>query len=219
MTDIHDLCPLIPEDRDSWDDEDGCPDPDNDGDSIPDGHDECPDEPGVRERGGCPHADADKDGIADAHDRCPSEPETRNGYLDGDGCPDTPPAGVRVTRTRVEIREMLQFQPSSAEIRISSMSILDDVVQVLVDAPYLHMRIEGHTDSEGSDDLNLQLSNDRARAVREYLEAKGISPGRLSSVGYGETRPIDTNRTLSGRANNRRVEFHLTEEPPAEAAP
>ncbi len=212
VADIRDQCALIAEDRDDWDDEDGCPDPDNDLDGIPDVHDQCPNEPGTRDREGCPEQDADKDGIADMHDRCPDQPETANNYLDEDGCPDTPPSGVKVTRTRVEIKETIQFETGSATLLPASFKILDDVYQVLVDAPYLRLRIEGHTDSEGSDDSNLRLSNERAQSVRVYLESKGVAANRLASVGYGESRPIDTNRTASGRAVNRRVEFHILKE-------
>jgi outer membrane protein OmpA-like peptidoglycan-associated protein len=209
VADIRDQCALIAEDRDDWDDEDGCPDPDNDLDGIPDVHDQCPNEPGTRDREGCPEQDADKDGIADMHDRCPDQPETANNYLDEDGCPDTPPSGVKVTRTRVEIKETIQFETGSATLLPASFKILDDVYQVLVDAPYLRLRIEGHTDSEGGDGSNLRLSNERAQSVRVYLESKGVAANRLTSVGYGESRPIDTNRTASGRAANRRVEFHI----------
>jgi outer membrane protein OmpA-like peptidoglycan-associated protein len=207
VADIVDACALVDEDRDGWEDEDGCPDPDNDMDGVPDVNDACANEPGDRDRQGCPIADGDKDGIADINDRCPDIIETVNQYLDEDGCPDSPPSGVRVTRTRVEITDTVQFQTGSATLLPASYSILDNVHQVLVDAPYLRVRIEGHTDAEGSDDANLTLSEERARSVRVYLESKGIDPSRLESVGHGESRPIDTNRTASGRTANRRVEF------------
>jgi outer membrane protein OmpA-like peptidoglycan-associated protein len=209
VSDLADACALIAEDRDAWEDEDGCPDPDNDLDGIPDVNDECPNEPGDRDRAGCPLSDADKDGVSDANDRCLDQPETINQYLDEDGCPDTPPSGVRVTNTQIEIKEMVQFQTGEATLIGASFNTLDGVFQVLKDAPYLKLRIEGHTDSEGGDDSNLGLSKERAQSVRVYLESKGIDPSRLESVGFGETRPIDTNRTPQGRARNRRVEFHI----------
>jgi OmpA-OmpF porin, OOP family len=87
-----DQCPTEPEDKDGYEDSDGCPDRDNDLDTIPDKEDKCPgqaeDQDGFEDRDGCPEADNDKDGIADTGDRCPSEPETKNGYKDDDGCPD-----------------------------------------------------------------------------------------------------------------------------------
>jgi OOP family OmpA-OmpF porin len=207
IVDLNDKCALVAEDNDSWEDEDGCPDPDNDADGIPDLTDQCPNQPGDRDHNGCPLEDADKDGVADANDLCPTEPETVNQYLDDDGCPDTPPAGVTVTNTKIEIDQIIQFATGQATLLPASHPILDSVVKVLKDAPYLRLRIEGHTDSEGSDDSNMSLSRERAMAVRKYLESKGVAGNRLESEGFGETNPIDTNRTPGGRARNRRVEF------------
>lgn len=207
IADLVDRCALIAEDKDEWDDEDGCPDPDNDGDGVPDVNDRCPNTVGDRLREGCPLQDMDKDGVADELDGCIEQPETKNGYLDEDGCPDTPPDGVRVTRRAVEISQTIQFESGSARILSESDTTLDGIVKVLQDAPYLKISIEGHTDGEAGDEFNLDLSRERAVAVRKYLESKGIDSSRLTSTGYGETRPIDTNRTPSGRARNRRVEF------------
>ena len=85
-------CPNEPEDRDGFDDEDGCPDLDNDQDGIPDAQDRCPNEPedrdGFADQDGCPDLDNDGDGIPDVQDRCPNEPEDRDGFDDEDGCPD-----------------------------------------------------------------------------------------------------------------------------------
>ncbi|MEZ4321293.1 MAG: OmpA family protein [Myxococcota bacterium] len=209
VLDIRDACARVPEDIDNWEDDDGCPDPDNDGDGISDTTDKCPNEPGSRDKDGCPDQDADNDGISDANDQCPDQPETRNDYLDSDGCPDTKPSKVVVTKTMVEIRETIQFETGSATLLNTSFRILDEVVQVLNDAPEMRLRIEGHTDSQGSDTTNLELSRERATSVRVYLESKGVSAGRLESVGRGEEEPIDTNRTADGRARNRRVEFHI----------
>ncbi|TMQ18127.1 MAG: DUF4398 domain-containing protein [Deltaproteobacteria bacterium] len=87
-----DQCPRVPEDRDGFQDADGCPDDDNDGDGITDKLDKCPDEPedrdGFEDADGCPDPDNDKDGIPDAADKCPNEPEDRDGFEDADGCPD-----------------------------------------------------------------------------------------------------------------------------------
>lgn len=87
-----DECPALAEDRDGFEDSDGCPDLDNDGDLIPDAQDKCPNEAedpdGFEDTDGCPELDNDKDGIEDDRDACPNEPETKNGYKDTDGCPD-----------------------------------------------------------------------------------------------------------------------------------
>jgi outer membrane protein OmpA-like peptidoglycan-associated protein len=93
IPDAQDVCPNEPEDRDGFDDEDGCPDLDNDQDGIPDKQDRCPNEPedrdGFQDDDGCPESDNDQDGIPDAQDRCPNDPEDRDGFQDDDGCPDT----------------------------------------------------------------------------------------------------------------------------------
>ena len=211
LLDIRDSCAMIPEDPDGWEDEDGCPDPDNDLDEIPDTADECPNEPGDRAHHGCPTADRDSDGIADDNDECPDDPETKNDYLDDDGCPDTPPTMVKVTKTRVVIKETIQFQTGKAVVLPKSYPVLDDVTQVLRDRPDMRLRVEGHTDAQGSDEMNLNLSNARAKSVMEYLVGQGIQKSRLTSQGFGETHPVDTNRTPEGRARNRRVEFHIVE--------
>ena len=89
-----DNCPDEPEDKDGFEDADGCPDPDNDNDGIPDLYDQCPDEPedrnGFEDDDGCPDArrDRDRDGIIDSEDRCPDQPEDKDGFMDDDGCPD-----------------------------------------------------------------------------------------------------------------------------------
>jgi outer membrane protein OmpA-like peptidoglycan-associated protein len=87
-----DLCPTEPEDKDNFEDSDGCPDPDNDRDGVPDATDKCPNVPedrdGFEDGDGCPDPDNDKDGIPDATDKCPNQPEDRDGFEDNDGCPD-----------------------------------------------------------------------------------------------------------------------------------
>jgi OmpA-OmpF porin, OOP family len=87
-----DKCPNDPEDKDGFQDADGCPDPDNDGDGIPDAIDKCPNDPedrdGFQDADGCPDPDNDGDGIPDAIDQCPNEPEDKDGFQDADGCPD-----------------------------------------------------------------------------------------------------------------------------------
>jgi outer membrane protein OmpA-like peptidoglycan-associated protein len=95
VPDDEDRCPEIPEDRDGFQDADGCPDPDNDSDGIPDVTDKCPDQPedkdGFEDSDGCPDLDNDRDGIPDSVDKCPGKPETKNGFEDEDGCPDELP--------------------------------------------------------------------------------------------------------------------------------
>ncbi len=153
--------------------------------------------------------DADADGIADADDACPDRPETFNDYLDADGCPDVAPTRVTLTAQRILLKERVRYAPGGSMLLPESLPLLDDVRKVLVESPQLVLRIEGHTDSEGEEADNLALSQRRAEVIRAYLVEQGIPAERLIAVGFGETRPIDTNRTSTGRLNNQRVELHL----------
>ncbi len=211
LEDDIDKCPDQAEDFDDDRDQDGCPDVDSDGDGLEDDVDKCPgqaeDMDGFMDSDGCPDPDNDGDGIADDKDRCPMQAEVMNGYLDEDGCPDTAPQLVVLESKRIAITEQVRFSLGAATIEPSSFALLDDVARVLTDNPSLEVRIEGHTDNVGDEKLNIRLSQARAESVRTFLVDRGINPARLEAVGYGPTRPIDTNRTEEGRANNRRVEF------------
>ena len=213
--DHEDMCPDEPEDYDGHLDEDGCPDFDRDEDLIEDKDDLCPDEPEDRDEyqdeDGCPEPDNDGDGILDENDGCPNEPETMNGYLDTDGCPDEGPSGVDIARNQIVISEKILFDTGRATIKKVSHGILDAVVSVLGDFPDIRVRIEGHTDSQGSASSNQRLSERRANSVRQYLISNGVVEDRLTAKGFGEEKPIDTNRTSKGRSANRRVEFHIVE--------
>jgi outer membrane protein OmpA-like peptidoglycan-associated protein len=206
VPDTLDRCPREAEDRDNVEDADGCVDPDNDHDGVLDAADACPNEPGAPPNG-CPSRDRDADGVGDATDTCPDQPETRNGYLDEDGCPDTKPQRVEVTADQIVIKQRINFASGKATILPDSYPVLDDVAQAMKDYPNIRIEIGGHTDNQGDDAANQRLSKGRADSVFEYLLSRGISAQRMLTVGYGETRPIDTNMTESGRLNNRRVEF------------
>jgi OOP family OmpA-OmpF porin len=100
------------------------------------------------------------------------------------------------------------FDSGSARIKAESYKTLADIGQLLADNPTLRLSIEGHTDSDGTEEANLTLSQNRANAVRTYLmETYKIDGNRLETRGWGETKPIDTNNTPEGKANNRRVEL------------
>ncbi|RME24181.1 MAG: OmpA family protein [Deltaproteobacteria bacterium] len=213
ITDDLDACPAQPEDLDGDRDEDGCPDVDSDGDGLEDDVDACPAAPedldSFKDTDGCPDEDNDGDGVGDALDRCPLQAEVVNGYRDEDGCPDTPPTRVVVKQKQIEILEKIHFELNRATILPDSFPVLDEVAMVILDNPDILVRIEGHTDNVGDEETNLRLSQERARAVLEYLVSKGVPRDRLIAVGFGESQPIDTNRTEEGRAHNRRVEFHI----------
>jgi outer membrane protein OmpA-like peptidoglycan-associated protein len=207
VLDSADRCATQAEDRDGFEDADGCPETDNDRDGVADTTDKCPNEAGAAVDGGCPSRDRDRDGVADSVDACPDGAETVNDYLDTDGCPDQKPSRVQVTGTAIEINQKVNFATGKDVILPDSFGVLDDVAQAMRDYPKLKIEIGGHTDNVGDDAKNQKLSKERADAVFEYLLSKGIAAPRMMTMGYGETRPVDTNRTDEGRSNNRRVEF------------
>jgi OOP family OmpA-OmpF porin len=219
LRDARDLCPLEAEDVDGYLDQDGCPEADDDLDGLLDAADRCPRDPedreGFQDDDGCPDPDNDGDGIPDVADACPNEP----GPADEQGCPRVY-EDVEVTSRGIVIRQRIFFELDRAVLQPRSYPILDTVAQVLRDFPDMTVEIQGHTDDRGSDEYNLRLSQARAEAVREHLITRGgIEPGRLTARGYGEERPIDSNRTRRGQANNRRVEFVRTDADATPASP
>ncbi len=112
----------------------------------------------------------------------------------------------KFTDTKI-ITHGINFDVNKAIIKPESMGTLNAIVQILKDNPDVKFEVGGHTDSDGDDAANLKLSQARADAVRNQLIAMGIDAGRLTTKGYGETKPISDNKTFEGKANNRRVEF------------
>jgi outer membrane protein OmpA-like peptidoglycan-associated protein len=134
-------------------------------------------------------ADADLDGIPDATDSCPTEPETVNLYKDTDGCPDDIP--VRATADRIELDEKIFFELDKAVIKEESHELLNAVARVLLENPQvLKVEIGGHTDSQGKDDYNLDLSQRRSEAVLAYLTDQGVAADRLEAKGFGAGTPL-----------------------------
>jgi len=217
IPDSRDACVAEPEDVDGYMDTDGCPEPDNDVDGVLDGADRCGNDPedpdGFQDADGCPDRDNDTDGVPDVGDRCPNEP----GPEAEQGCPRVY-QDVQITGNAIRITQMIHFEFNRAVIRPESFGILNTVAQVLRDFPTMAIEVQGHTDSRGNDAFNMRLSGERAEAVRTYLIGQGTAAARLTSRGYGETTPIESNRSSTGRAANRRVEFVRTD-PGATAAP
>jgi outer membrane protein OmpA-like peptidoglycan-associated protein len=214
VQDAQDRCPNDPEDRDGVLDEDGCPDPDNDADGRLDDDDRCPVQPedfdGNDDNDGCPDPDNDRDGIPDITDQCDNDPEDLDRYEDEDGCPEPGPQPVVVTRTesRLLLSQRIYFEYDSDVIRNVSFDILNEVAATLRRNPDITMmRIEGHTDSQGVAQYNLDLSFRRARAVVEYLVQRGVDRPRLDFRGFGSQRLAGPDDTPDGQALNRRVEF------------
>ena len=103
----------------------------------------------------------------------------------------------------------LQFEVGKSSIKEGSHKTLDELVEFLERKKGTKIRITGHTDSDGNDAANLQLSKDRAANVKRYLINKGIQPGRVETAGHGETQPVALNSTAAGKAMNRRTEVHI----------
>lgn len=122
--------------------------------------------------------------------------------------------GAKVERVdegiKVEFNEKILFAFSKWDLGDSAKQNLDKLVNVLNTYPNTNIEIQGHTDSRGTDEYNMQLSLKRANAVRDYLAAHGISPSRLTTRGFGESAPAYSNDTPEGMAQNRRVEFLIT---------
>ena len=203
LMDHKDQCPEVAEDVDAFQDEDGCLDPDNDGDTVLDVADRCVNEPGIPQNDGCPDTDKDEDTVVDRLDNCPDE----KGLPKFQGCPKK--QLVTITEDRLEILESVYFKVNKAIILKKSYKLLDNVASVLSSHPNLVVEVQGHTDSQGNDAYNKDLSQRRADAVRAYLINQGIDGSRLTAMGYGEDQPVASNDNKQGRAQNRRVVFKL----------
>lgn len=146
----------------------------------------------------CADLDSDGDGVNDCDDRCPNTPAGT--AVGPDGCP------VPLT---IDLRGV-NFDFDRATLRPDAVVILNEAIEILKKYPELRVEVAGHTDSVGTAAYNQGLSERRAKAVYDYLTSNGISSGRLvGPVGYGLTRPIDTNETAEGRARNRRTELNV----------
>ena len=214
-------CPGEHEDVDGFEDDDGCPDPDNDRDGVLDVNDQCPchaeDMDSFEDEDGCPDPDNDRDHVVDACDLCPNEAEVYNGVEDLDGCPDQ--AVVRIVSNRIVVIEHIYFTKDSARVVDASLPIIDAIAAVMIGNPQVTLvEVQGHASER--ERRPTELAQRRADAVREALIQRGVEPARLVARGYGLDRPLDTNDTAFGRAHNRRVDFQiLTMEEPAPAAP
>ena len=181
----------------------GCPDADGDG--VADKDDKCPSVAGPKANAGCPWPDTDGDGVLDKDDKCP---EVR-GTVANQGCPEV---SEEVMKTLNNFGKIILFDSGKSTFQKGTYTVLQSITSILKEYPYSRFMIEGHTDSDGSNQLNQALSENRAAAVKNYLIENGISTDRLRSTGFGETKPIATNKTAKGKAMNRRVEISLIKE-------
>ncbi len=157
--------------------------------------------------------DSDGDGVPDFYDKCPNTPAGIK--VDGSGCPlpvNKPDVKVYITQQDKEVVneavKNLEFDFGKATISAKSDASLDKLAQLLIDKK-VHLKLSGYTDNVGSYDRNLQLSKDRAGAIKTYLAGKGADASLIQSEGYGKSNPIATNKTAAGRQKNRRVEFSI----------
>lgn len=202
VSDARDKCPDTPAGEQV--DGDGCSagQRDRDKDGVPDSADQCPDTPAGEpvDSRGCSR-DSDADGVPDGRDECPATPT--GAPVDEKGCRILFRGGEkRVVLTGVN------FEFNSAELTADSRDVLLEVARSLAGNPAVRVEVGGHTDSKGTDAYNQRLSERRAKSVETFLEANGVSPAQTTSRGYGEKRPVASNRTEEGRAQNRRVELN-----------
>jgi len=217
VPDKADKCPMTPAGVKV--DRYGCPiDSDNDG--VPDYLDKCPGTPANVtssdvDKDGCP-IDSDNDGVPDYLDICPGTPKGM--AVDKEGCPmaaleqpkaapaaATPMEKAIQEKGRVTLKVLFDFD--KAVVKNQYHDEIGNLAEVMKKHPEMKILIEGHTDSVGDAKYNEGLSQRRADAVQKYLVEKfGIDGSRLTAKGYGESRPVASNATKDGRAQNRRVE-------------
>ncbi|MHB8123056.1 MAG: outer membrane beta-barrel domain-containing protein [Desulfuromonadaceae bacterium] len=183
----------------------GCPlDTDNDG--VADYLDKCPTTPAgaAVDANGCP-LDTDNDGVADYMDKCPTTP--LGTAVDAHGCAIE--AAARFCDKPAVIA--ISFDTNKTDVKAKYYEELDKLGNFLKEYPDSKGTIEGHTDSDGSKQLNQKLSQARAENVRSYIIKKfGIEDSRVSAIGYGSAKPVASNKTAAGKAKNRRTEAVFT---------
>ena len=182
-------CADLEEDVDGFEDEDGCPDPDN-----------------------------DRDGILDVNDACPMEPETFNGVNDHDGCPDSGRVEIIDDRVVIEEDVFFDFDAEELKPAADAI-VRQVVALWQQHPEWVGVIVEGHTDSRGARDYNQRLSERRAEAVKTKLIAEGMARARVATEAFGEMRPrVHDADTEAQHARNRRVEFVVVQSTPADAA-
>lgn len=168
---------------------------DSDGDGVPDSIDDCPDTPGGYrvDENGCLR-DFDGDGVPNIMDKCPDTPR-----------------GAPVNRIGCWTIKGINFDYNKWDIKSGYRGALDESVRVLKLNPAMTIEVQGHTDEIASEQYNQILSEKRAEATKDYFVSKGIEADRISTRGFGETRPIASNDTPGDRAMNRRIEIKILE--------
>jgi outer membrane protein OmpA-like peptidoglycan-associated protein len=180
--------------------------PDGDKDGVPDGADHCPTTPAGEpvNPSGCPVLrDSDADGVPDGRDLCLNT--LKGEAINENGC-----TIIFQKQARSVILRGVNFQTGKATLTPEARDILRDIAAQLVENPQYRVQISGHTDASGSRATNMRLSLARARAVERFLEASGVPLSQVTAKGFGPEVPIASNKTVEGRAQNRRVELNRT---------
>jgi outer membrane protein OmpA-like peptidoglycan-associated protein len=180
----------------------GCPD--RDGDGIADKKDKCPDVFGLAQFNGCP--DTDGDGIADNEDKCPLVA----GPASNGGCPIEDVKTQPKSDARIDIQTPMLFEVNRAVLQPASLPVIEEAVDQLNENRKATITIDGHADASGPEPVNVALSNQRAKAVKEQLVQRGISPARLKTKGHGSSMPAAGNDTYQGKQQNRRAGMKIT---------
>jgi len=224
VPDYQDECPTEPGLKEF----NGCPD--SDGDGVPDKDDLCPDEPGLAIHKGCP--DSDGDGVPDKDDRCPDTPKgyevdrfgcpvdrDRDGIIDSeDDCPDTPgvpelkgcPYDVNTLMAKYGIgTKKILFDFDKSKLKTDGIAALNSIAEALNNHDGFGVELSGHTDSIGTKEYNMGLSERRVNSAADYLLGKGVQKNKIKTMFFGEEKPVEDNSTSEGRAQNRRVDYKL----------
>jgi outer membrane protein OmpA-like peptidoglycan-associated protein len=183
----------------------GCPDADADG--VTNADDACPTQAGDKANKGCPWPDSDNDGVLDKDDECPAVV----GTVANKGCPEVPQLTIEIMKDLNDMSKTILFDIGESTVHSDSYDTLQkmkDIMSTYSDASFV---ITGYTDNTGSDTKNQTLSEERAMAVKTYLESLGLAAGRLSTVGASTSNPVASNSTRAGRKQNRRVEVSSKE--------
>lgn len=142
--------------------------------------------------------DDDSDGVQNYQDKCPHT--IKGDRVDENGCPNT------IIIETEKLYRNINFGFNKCDLKTSVYPTLDQIIASLKAQPEIDIEVQGHTDSRGNRRYNKYLSLRRAKAVEAYLVGKGIAASRISTSGYGSDRPLASNKTVKGRALNRRVE-------------
>jgi outer membrane protein OmpA-like peptidoglycan-associated protein len=213
IADREDRCPSEPKGATPDPQRTGCPDGDDDKDGVPNGLDKCRDrafglnaDPAAM---GCSLPDRDQDTVPDLADHCPDKAGAPDTDARRNGCPGL----VQIDRGTIKLLEPVSFAPGKDVMLNSSFPVLKALASALKATPGIKkLSIEGHSDGTETEQ-NPQLSQSRADSILRWLSQNGVAAERLEAKGFGDTRPLATNKTAKGRAENRRVELIIVDPP------